>query len=82
MGSGGKSPGGLGAENVANAAAANRLTTFLPMTLSERDKTLHLTLPLAFPFGGRSLHPPGLAWPGLERMDIHQQLILCASATM
>lgn len=51
---------------MANAAAANRLTTFLPMTL--REKTLHLPLPLALaspsastaPFGGRRrhLHPP------------------------
>lgn len=49
---------------MANAAAANRLTTFLPMTL--REKTLHLPLPLplalasAAPFGGRRRHlnPP------------------------
>lgn len=57
----------MGGRNVANAAAANRLTTFLPMTL--REKTLHLPLPLALalalasaststaPFGGRRWHP-------------------------
>lgn len=71
VGEGGKERGGScrrlwGGRNVANAAAANRLTTFLPMTL--REKTLRLPLPLALalpstststaPFGGRRWHPP------------------------
>lgn len=68
---------------MANAAAANRLTTFLPMTLRERERErADAPLDVVVAIWGSPLASGLGLGLSLARIDIHQQLILCASATM